>query len=327
MMQPDPVYYVGIDVGGTHLRAALFAASSGVALAARQEDTLAREGHAAVLARIAALARAVAAAGGARPEQVRGVGLGLPGRLDPQRGVVEFLPNLPGNWVGVPAAPLLAAALGWPVRLINDARAATLGEWAYGAGRGAATVACFTLGTGIGGGLVINGRLHLGFNGTAGELGHQVIDVYGPPCGCGGRGCLEAFASGPAITALGVKAVLQGLTTQIGARVDYDLNRITPQVMAEAALAGDAVAAEIFERVGEYLGIGVANIVIAIGPQRVIIAGGVARLGELLLAPIRRTLRERVHLAPAELVEIVTAQLGGEAGLVGAAVWAGTGDI
>jgi glucokinase len=321
-MTIEQQYYIGVDVGGTHVRAALFAAGSGEALAVRQALTMAREGHDAVLARIAELARAVEAEGGLLAGQVRGMGVGLPGKLDPQRGLVAFLPNLPGNWVGVPAAAVLSQALGWPVRLINDARAATLGEWAYGAGRGVDTVACFTLGTGIGGGLVVNGRLHLGIDGTAGELGHQVIDVHGPPCGCGGRGCLEAFASGPAITALGIKAVLQGLTTQIGARVDYDLNRITPQVMADAALDGDLVAREIFERVGAYLGVGVANIIVAISPRRVIIAGGVARLGELLLAPIRRTVRERVHLAPAELIEIVPAQLGGEAGLAGAAVWA-----
>jgi glucokinase len=131
----------------------------------------------------------------------------------------------------------------------------------------------FYLGTGVGGGLVVNGRLQLGIRGTAGELGHQVIDVHGPPCGCGGRGCLEVFASGPAITALGIKAVLQGLTPQIGSLVDYDLNRITPQVKADAALEGDAVACEIFERVGTYLGIGVANVIIAVGPRRVIWAG------------------------------------------------------
>jgi glucokinase len=324
----QPTCTIGVDVGGTNLRAALV--TNGKLEAMLQAPTLARDGHAAVLARIAALVRDVLREGAQRQPALTEellasapLGVGLPGKLDPQRGVVEFLPNLPGNWVDVPAAAILAEALGRPVRLINDARAATLGEWAYGAGRGVDTMACFTLGTGIGGGVVVGGRLHISLNGTAGELGHQVIDPHGPPCGCGGRGCLEAFASGPAITALGIKAVLQGLTTSIGARVAYDLNHITPQVMADAALDGDRVAAEIFERVGEYLGIGVSNVIVALGPQRVVIAGGVARLGDLLLDPIRRTVRERVHLAPVEQVEILPAQLGGDAGLVGAAVWAG----
>jgi glucokinase len=315
------ILFAGVDVGGTNVRAALVQPDSGEILVSLQAPTLAREGHAAVLERILALVQAVSAQ--APPgTRVGAVGIGLPGKLDPQAGVVEFLPNLPGNWPGVPAASLLADPLGLPVFLINDARAMTLGEWACGAGRGVDTIACFTLGTGIGGGLVVNGRLHLGINGTAGELGHMVIDANGPPCGCGGRGCLEVFASGPAITALGVKAVLQGLTTQIGALVDYDLNHITPQVIADAAKAGDGVAGEIIERVGTYLGIGVANIIISVGPRRVILGGGVARLGDLLFDPVRRTVRERVFLAPADQVEIVPAELGQEAGLVGAAVWA-----
>jgi glucokinase len=169
---------------------------------------------------------------------------------------------------------------------------------------------------------VINGQLHLGIGGTGGELGHQTIDYNGPVCGCGSRGCLEAFASGPAIASMGIKAVKQGLTTSIGKQVDYDLNRITPRIIAEAALAGDAIAQDIYERVGSYIGYAAANICATIGPRRVIIGGGVAQAGDLLLNPIRRVLKERVIVMPVDQVEVVLAELGSDAGIIGMAVWA-----
>jgi glucokinase len=198
----------------------------------------------------------------------------------------------------------------------------TFGEWKYGAGRGVQTVACLTLGTGVGGGLVVNGKLHLELGGTAGELGHQVIDVDGPTCGCGSRGCLETYASGPAIAAAGIKAVVQGLTTRIGEMVNYDLNRITPEVVYQAALSGDAIAQEIYQRVGHYLGVAIANVIVIIGPRKIVIGGGVSQAGELLFEPIRRTIKSSVFITSTEHIEIVPAQLGINAGIIGAAAWA-----
>ena len=192
----------------------------------------------------------------------------------------------------------------------------------FGAGRGVDTMACFTIGTGIGGGLVINGKLHLGIGGTGGELGHQTIDFNGPVCGCGNRGCLEAFASGPAIAGMGIKAVIQGMTTSIGKMVDYDLNKITPEVIFEAARQGDPIAKDIYEQAGSYIGVAVANVLVSVGPRKVVIGGGVAAAGDLLLEPIRRTARERVRIIPADQTEIVQAGLGLNAGLLGAAMWA-----
>ncbi len=183
-------------------------------------------------------------------------------------------------------------------------------------------MACFAIGTGVGGGLVINGQLHLGIGGTGGELGHQTIDLNGPVCGCGNRGCLEAFASGPAIAAMGVKAVIQGLTTNIGELVGYDLNKITPDLICEAALCGDAIAKEIYNRAGNYIGIAISNVLVCVGPRKVVLAGGVASAGDLLLEPIRRTIKERVTVMPADQVEIVRASLGGNAGVIGVALWA-----
>ena len=216
----------------------------------------------------------------------------------------------------------LAAASGLPVAILNDARAATLGEWKFGAGRGVESCALYTLGTGIGGGLVIHGQLYLGIGGAAGELGHVSVDFNGPRCNCGSRGCIEAMASGPAIAAAGMRAVVQGATTKITQMCDGDLNRITPELVCAAALAGDAVAREIYEFAGKAIGYGIANVVIALTPRRIIIGGGVAAAGDLLLEPIRRTVRERVKVADPDAFEIVLATLGNNAGLMGAAVWA-----
>jgi glucokinase len=169
---------------------------------------------------------------------------------------------------------------------------------------------------------VINGQLHLGIGGTAGELGHMTIDFNGPPCGCGNHGCLEALASGPAIAAMGLKAVIQGRTTILGSLVDYDLNKITPELICEAARQGDAVANEIYAEVGMYLGVAVGNVLVSVGPRKVVIAGGVAAAGDLLLEPLRLTIRQRVTMMPVDQVEVVQASLGAEAGVLGAAMWA-----
>ncbi len=321
-MASDHAKFIGVDLGGTHLRAAVIDVLTGHVVNLIQTATLAREGHDAVMARMADLIEQVIQASGTPKNEVGGVGIGAPGVLDIEHGVVLFLPNLPGNWPNVPLKKAIEERVGLPTHLLNDARAMTFGEWKFGAGRGVDTMACFTLGTGIGGGLVIHGRLHLGIGGTAGELGHQTVDMDGPPCGCGNRGCLEVYASGPAIAAMGIRAVVQGFTTRLGEMVGYDLNCITPEVVYKAALAGDAVAREIFERAGTYLGVAISNVLVAVGPRKVVIGGGVSQAGELLFAPIRRTVLERVHTMPVDQVEILPAELGTNAGLIGAARWA-----
>src|SRR5688572_19472917 len=164
--------FVGIDLGGTNLRAAVVDTASGRVLAAQRCQTQAHEGQAAVIARMTALAQAAVAESGCVPDQLGGLGVGVPGTPDMDTGLVRFLTNLPGQWRGVPLAALLTEQLGLPAVLINDVRAHTLAEWRFGAGRGTDTLACLAIGTGIGGGLVVNGRLHLGLGGTAGEFGH-----------------------------------------------------------------------------------------------------------------------------------------------------------
>jgi glucokinase len=315
-------YFIGLDLGGTNIKAALVDTVTGELAGMTSTPTHAQEGHDAVIARMARLARTVVESSGKDLAEIGGIGVGLPGLLDLEHGLTLFLPNLPGQWRSVPVRQELAEQSGLPVAPINDARAATMGEWTYGAGKGVETVALYTLGTGIGGGLVLNGQLYLGIGGAAGELGHISVDFNGPRCNCGSRGCIEALASGPAIAAAGMRAVVQGATTRITDMCNGDLNRITPELVAQAALAGDAVAREIYEQAGRAIGYGVSNVVIALTPRRVIIGGGVAAAGDLLLNPIRQTIRERVKVADSDAIEVVPAQLGNNAGLMGAARWA-----
>ena len=313
--------YIGCDLGGTNLRAAIVDTETGMVSNSISMPTLAREGHEAVMARMAELFIRVIVESGLPKEAIGGIGIGVPGMLDVDNGVVLFLPNLPGTWPNVPLAETIRNLTGLPVHILNDVRAITYGEWRFGAGRGESRMACFAIGTGVGGGLVIDHKLLLGFGGTAGELGHQTIDFHGPKCGCGNYGCLEVYASGPAIAAMGMKAVAQGLTTSIGELVDFDLNRITPEVIGRAAMAGDPIATDIYEQAGFYLGVAMANVMVAVAPNRFVVAGGVAQAGELLLEPIRRTFRKRVRVAPIDQTDIILAQLGGQAGVIGTACW------
>jgi glucokinase len=302
--------YIGCDLGGTNLRAAIIDVESGQVLHHLSEPTLAREGHAAVMDRMAALFLRLINGSGLSKEEIGGIGIGVPGVLDLEKGKTVFLPNLPGTWPDVPLRDTIQNKTGLPTAILNDVRSITFGEWMFGAGKGVDTVAVLAIGTGIGGGLVIDNKLHLGIGGTGGELGHMVINFNGPRCGCGNHGCLEAYASGPAIAAMGMKAVSQGLTTQIGTLCEYDLNRITPELIAQAAHAGDMIAQEIFDLAGFYLGVAASSLCAGIGPRRIIIAGGVA------------TMREKVSVMPVDQVEIVPALLGNDAGVIGTALWA-----
>jgi glucokinase len=314
--------YIGCDLGGTNLRAAIVDVETGEVICQKSIPTLAREGHEAVMQRMADLFLRVIAECGLQKDQIGGIGIGVPGVLDLEKGKTLFLPNLPGTWPHIPLRDTITRLTGLRTALLNDVRAITNGEWRFGAGRGVDTIAVFAIGTGIGGGLVVNGQLHLGIGGTGGELGHTMIDFNGPRCGCGNDGCLEAYASGPAIAAMGMKAVTQGLTTKIAELCAYDLNRISPELIAEAAQAGDEIAKEIYEKAGFYIGIAAANVCASIGPRRIVIGGGVARAGELLLDPIQRTVRERVRIMPVEQVEVVLSKLGNNAGVIGVACWA-----
>lgn len=315
-------HYIGCDLGGTNIKAGVVDLKSGSVMTSSSTPTLAKEGPEAVMERMIDLIRTLIENSGIDKDQLQGLGISAPGVLDPERGKTLFLPNFPGKWRDIPLGRTLSNALRLPVSILNDVRAITYGEYKFGAGRGVDRLACYAIGTGVGGGLIINGRLVLGFQGTAGELGHQTVEMDGLRCGCGNYGCLEAYASGPAIASRAEKAVRQGLTTKLGELVDYDLNKLSPKVVAQAARMGDAIAREIWDEVGRYLGTGIANVCVSIGPERVVLAGGVAEAGDLLLKPIRTTLHERVHVMPIDKVDVVLSSLGSEAGILGMASWA-----
>lgn len=306
--------FAAVDLGGTNVTMALGTAEGKIAASAKIA-TRAQEGPEAVLRRIAEGVQALVREAGGAPAAL---GMGVPGLVDRPRGVTKFLPNLPTQWRDVPVASLLSSALKCEVFLLNDVRAATFGELVFGLGREARTLVFFALGTGIGGGIAIDGRLRLGPLGAAGELGHLTILPDGPPCGCGSRGCLETLASGPAIAAEGVRLLSSGLAPRLHAIAGGQASGVTCEAMARAAAEGDANVGEAVARAGRFLGIGVANLVTALHPDLVVVGGGVAGMGDLLLDPVRAEVRSRVRMMPPESVRIERSALGDRAGVMGA---------
>jgi glucokinase len=305
--------FASADLGGTNIACAL-ADAAGRVRCERTVPTLSHEGPSAVLDRIAGLVNSLAAEAGVKPAAL---GLGVPGLADLERGRTRFLPNLPTNWRDVPVRDHLTPQIGCPVYLLNDVRMATLGELTFGHGRTANTMVFFALGTGVGGGVVVDRRLWLGPLGAAGELGHQTIVENGPRCGCGNRGCLEVFASGPAIAAEGVRLMLMGQAPRLHALVAGNAAAVTPREMAVAAAEGDAAVREAIVRAAGYLGLGVANVVVVLHPDLVVLGGGVAEIGPLLFDTVRATVRERVGMVPTDGIDIKPSLLGDKAGVLG----------
>ena len=316
------VLYGAVDLGGSHIGLALGsvdpAAGEYRLIARRNLEGGGYEGWAPVLDQIAEGILELGREVGAR---AAAVGLGCPGWVDPEKGETRFLPNLPTRWRDVPVARILGERLEAPVHLLNDVRAATLGEFTLGAGRGTSTMALFALGTGIGGGVVVDGKLRLGPLGSAGELGHQIVDLNGPLCGCGNRGCLEAVASGPAIAGAGVRLLRSGQAPALFELTGGDAGLVTAETMGEAARAGDEAVKRELERIARLVGIAVANVVVAIHPELIVLGGGVAGLGDLLFDGVRQELAERVRVFPIDDVRVEPAVLGTDAGLAGVLVW------
>ena len=256
---------LGLDLGGTFVKWVVMEDERVVTQG--QRETQAEDGPDAVVARLIAVGREAGA--------VEAVGIGIPGLYEPRTGRVVFLPNVPGEWQGRPLARELEDELRVPTRLVNDARAFALAEWTLGAARGCDTAVFVVAGTGVGGGIAVGGRLHEGREGRAGEIGHVTIDLDGPLCGCGNRGCLEACV--------------------------------------RSALEGDDI-----EGAGRLLGVGIANAIVLLAPDRVVVGGGVAAAGDRLLGPLRDELSRRVHVSVP--VDVVAAELGVLAGAIGAAL-------
>lgn len=286
--------HLGLDLGGTNIK--LVVLEDARVVATGTVPTGGHRGPEAVIARLVEVGREAIEAYG----PVGAAGVGVPGHFDRATGAARLFPNLPGQWAGRPLRAPLADGLGVPVTLVNDARAFTLAEARLGAGRAASTMVAVTLGTGVGGGVAIDGKLHTGAWGVAGEIGHQTVLPDGPRCGCGNRGCLEALAQAGALAA----------------RAGRDS---AGEVFA-GVRDGDPRCREALATVAGYLGIALANCVTVLGADCIVVGGGIASAGEALLGPVRAAVRERAPLVPAAEVTVVAAELGESAGAIGAAL-------
>src|SRR5438128_11929404 len=282
-------YVVGIDIGGTNIVAGTVAEDGSELLGLVSEPTFPEQGAGAVMRRIVKLTRASMAA--ARGKEIAGVGIGSPGPLDTKTGVVLLTPNL--GWTNFPLRDRITQALGLPATLDNDANCAIFGEWWRGAARAADHVVGLTIGTGIGGGIVLGGQIYHGASDIAGEIGHMTIDLNGRSCKCGNYGCLEAYASGPAIAARAVEGIEAGADTSLPKYVNGDLSKITAQLVYEAAHDGDDYALEVVKDTAKFLGAGVANIINVFNPQVVVICGGATLAGDRPLVPLRSVVEPR----------------------------------
>lgn len=313
-------YILGVDLGGTNIVCGAMSADGASQYAMQSIPTRADLGGDAVVERIVQLcekviAETIAETGCARSDFL-GVGIGSPGPLDREQGIVIVTPNL--GWTDFPLRDKVAGPLGMPGALDNDANCATLGEWWIGAARGARQVVGLTIGTGIGGGLILNGALYHGASDAAGELGHITIDSTGRKCGCGNYGCLEAYASGPAIAQRAREALHGGEASIMPSLVDGDLSKITAATVFAASHQGDELAGHVVRDTAKFLGIGVANFLNIFNPEVVVIAGGVTQAGEALFEPLRAEVKRRAFAPAVEACRIVPGELHGNAGVVGA---------
>ena len=316
-----PRWIVGVDIGGTNVVVGLVPVEGGDPLAVRSFPTAAEKGARDVVDRVVRAVQDAVDEGlagrDADRDAVVGVGIGSPGPLDRETGVVIDTPNL--GWKDFPLRELVADGTGFRATLDNDANCATFGEWWLGAGRAVDSLVGMTLGTGIGGGIVLDGRIVHGVSDAAGEIGHMTIDFTGRRCKCGNYGCLEAYCSGPNIAARAVEGVEAGEETVLVELVDGDLDRITAATVYEGVVLEDRYATEVMTETARILGAGVANLVNVLNPEMVVIAGGVTRAGAHLFEPLRAEVRRRAFRSAERACRIVPAELPETAGLLGAA--------
>ena len=297
---------VAVDIGGTHIRAASYEPINTNPVAHQRTKTLASTPG--VFERLVQTIESVW-----QKDNVTSIGIASPGPLDPYTGTILDTPNIP-QWKNFPLASKLSEHFGVPVHLDNDANLAALAEWQYGAGKGHHDLVYLTISTGIGGGVVSSGNLIEGFHGMGGELGHMLIDPDGPLCGCGKRGHVESFSSGPSI----VRYFNGQLNAGQKSSLQADPNLSAAQV-ADAALQGDPLAISAFSRAGDYLGMAVANFLAIFNPSIIVFGGGVSQVGDLLFKPFEESLHKHIfHPHYLDDLMIAKAALGDDAGLLGA---------
>ncbi|MBN2311351.1 MAG: ROK family glucokinase, partial [Candidatus Hydrogenedentes bacterium] len=308
---------IGVDLGGTNVKAAV-CSRDGKLIAKDSRPTDAENGRDAVLSRIEESIDAALAEAGFTRSDMLAVGMGVPGPMNWQTGVLFSPPNLPG-WKDVPVADLMHERLGVPVFVDNDANVAAFGEFWGGAGRGVQSMVLLTLGTGVGGGIVVFGRLLRGIDGTAAEIGHLCVKRNGRQCNCGAKGCLEAYASVTGMLRTAVKGIEDGHETLLTTLCGGDLSKLTGKMISDAVAQGDGFAEWVMEQTGVWLGTGIGSLINLLNPEKVVLTGGMIAAGEVLFRPIRETALAQSFDVPGRRAEIVAAGLGADSGVIGAA--------
>jgi len=311
-------YAVGVDIGGTNIRAGVVT-REGKKLAEGRRPARALEGFAVSMQMIIDAVEEAIATAGVQPTSLIGIGVGMPGRHRSDEGIVIYSPNFPG-WDDMQLLEPIEDHFGVAAYMRNDVKTASMGEYYFGAGRGYRHIVMITLGTGIGGSLIADGKLMLGACEGFAEVGHMTVSPQGRTCGCGNTGCWEAMAGRDAIIERAWRALQTGRASVLGEWAVQDWYNVTPAMIARAANDGDLLAREVLEETGMWVGLGVSNLIQLYNPEVVIIGGGISQAGDILFGPIQRTVNARAHMVPANTTCIVPAALGDDAGIVGGAV-------
>ncbi|MBI4308789.1 MAG: ROK family protein [Candidatus Omnitrophica bacterium] len=298
-------YVIGVDVGGTNIKLGIVHSSGKIIARSHFATRSFASSKTQLIAALAGKIEAMMASEGLAKKDVAGVGIGLPGPIDHTKGIVRFLPNIPG-WRNVRLKAILQQKLKLPVLIDNDVKLITLAEWKFGAGKGAANMVCLTLGTGIGSGLILDGRLYRGQGNAAGELGHVPLNEQGPACNCGGFGCFEAYIG----------------NRRLAARAGVVMGRkgTTLEEMFQLAKAGNSKALRFWQETANHLGNGLVAVVNLLNPQLIVIGGGVANNERFLFKTAREVVARRAMGTQSATVKIVRAGLGNDAGIIGALV-------
>jgi glucokinase len=320
MLENRESFILGVDLGGSKILTAV-TDSQGNMLSRDHSITPATKGPEVVIQAILESAGRALDQAGIVTSELGAIGIGAPGISNPETGIVFTSPNLPG-WHNVSLRDIIEKELGKKAFLINDANAAALGELYFGAGRGAHNFIYITISTGIGGGIIINGELYSGACGTAGEIGHMTIDDNGPLCNCGNTGCWEMLASGSALAREARYRIIEGARTSILDYAGRDMEKVTAQVIHNAAEHGDALARKLIAQTGYYIGVGVANLINIFNPELIVIGGGLSNIGDMLLGPAFKVAGERAYKKAYHAVRFATAELGQDSGVLGAAAFA-----
>jgi glucokinase len=312
--------FLGVDIGGTNVKIGAIN-DEGEILEHKSIPTNVHRTPEEVIADIAKTADEVRSVMKSQEKKVVSLGVGVPGAIDWKKGICRLLPNFPNGWRKVALKEGLEQHLKLPTFVINDVRAITLAEKLFGAGKNVSSMIMAAIGTGIGGGVVIDNELVLGRSGGAGELGHINVEPGGILCGCGSRGCVECYASGPAIAGAALRALVQQNDTLIRKLVENDYNKVTAAIVAQAADQGDAVAKEILARAGAYVGRVMAKVAAVVDPEMVVIGGGVAQAGQVLFGSICKAFHDTLFIVQSEKIQVRLSELGYLAGIQGTAAW------